>query len=75
LLWATPPQPDEDLCQHLQIVYERYQLDQKNRYQWRSKSYYQTNFDRFAQIVEESGWFERSEITIKEHQSRYSVEK
>ena len=75
LLWATPPQPDEDLCQHLQPVYEKYQLDQKIRYQWHGQDYYQTNFDRFAQIVEESGWFERSEVAIEQHQSRYSVEK
>ena len=75
LLWATPPQPDEDLCRYLQPVYEKYQLAEKIRYQWRGQAYYHTNFDHFAQIVGESGWFERTEVAIKMHQSSYSIEK
>nr|WP_228024891.1 class I SAM-dependent methyltransferase [cf. Phormidesmis sp. LEGE 11477] len=75
LLWATPPQPDEDLCQYLQPVYEKYQLAEKIRYQWRAQDYYHTNFDHFAQIVGESGWFERTEVAIEMHQSSYSIEK
>ncbi|MEM8505817.1 MAG: class I SAM-dependent methyltransferase, partial [Cyanobacteria bacterium P01_D01_bin.1] len=75
LLWATPPQPDEELCQHLQPVYEKYQLAKKIRYQWRSQNYYQTNFDHFAQIVGDSRYFEQTEVAIEEHQSSYSVEK
>lgn len=75
LLWATPPQPDKALCQYLQPVYEKYQLAERIRYQWREQDYYQTNFDHFAQIVGESGWFERTEVAIEMHQSRYSVEK
>ena len=75
LLWATPPQPNEEVCQYLQPVYEKHQLAEKIRYQWRGQDYYQTNFERFAQTVGESGWFERTDVAIEKRQSSYSVEK
>ncbi len=75
LLWATPPQPNEEICQYLQPVYEKHQIGEKIRYQWREQDYYQTNFDHFAQTIGESGWFEQTEVTIEKHQSTYSVEK
>ncbi|EDX85087.1 Cyclopropane-fatty-acyl-phospholipid synthase superfamily [Synechococcus sp. PCC 7335] len=75
LLWATPPQPDEELRRYLQPVYEQYQLAERIRYQWQGQDYYHTNFDHFAQIVGKSGWFERTEVAIEQHQSSYSVEK
>ncbi|MEL6555753.1 MAG: class I SAM-dependent methyltransferase [Cyanobacteria bacterium J06621_11] len=75
LLWATPPQPDESLCQYLQPVYERHQLTDQIRYQWRGQDYYQANFERFSQVVGESEWFEQTNVEIAQHHSTYSIEK
>ena len=75
LLWATPPQPHRDLCQYLQPIYEKHQLTDKIRYQWRGQDYYQANFERFAQTVGDSEWFEQTKVTIEQHRSTYSIEK
>ncbi|MEL7330853.1 MAG: class I SAM-dependent methyltransferase [Cyanobacteria bacterium J06560_2] len=75
LLWATPPQPSQELCDYLQPVYERYQLADTIRYQWRDQAYYQTNFEAFARVVGTSGWFGLTDVDIAAHHSEYSIEK
>lgn len=75
LLWATPPQPREDLCQYLRPVYEQYQLADKIRYQWRQQAYYQANFEGFARVIGDSEWFPHTAVEVIEHQSMYSIEK
>lgn len=75
LLWATPPQPDVEICDRIQPIYEQFDLADKIRYQLRSREYYQSNFDAFAQTIGESGYFEFATVALSEHQSRYSVAK
>jgi len=75
LLWATPPQPDEELSQFLQSVYEQHQLTDKIRYQWRAQDYYQTNFEAFARLVGDSGLFAHTKVDIEKHHSIYSIQK
>lgn len=75
LLWATPPQPDQELCEYLQPTYKKHQIADQIRYQWRGQDYYQANFERFAKTVGESRWFEHTEVAIEQHHSTYSLEK
>lgn len=75
LLWATPPQPSQELCEYLQPVYEQYQLAEKVRYQWRQQDYYQANFEDFAKMVSDSGLFLPAKVELKTHHSSYSIEK
>lgn len=75
LLWATPPQPNEALCHYLQPVYEHHSLADKIRYQWWQRAYYQTNFEKFANIIGTSPWFSHTAVEIFEHRSTYSIEK
>ncbi|MEL6491530.1 MAG: class I SAM-dependent methyltransferase [Cyanobacteria bacterium J06621_3] len=75
LLWATPPQPREDICKHLQPIYERYQLSDKIRYQWRQQPDYQANFEDFASRVGNSQWFEPAAVEMVTSHSTYSIEK
>lgn len=75
LLWATPPQPSPEICQHLRSVYERYSLSALGEEQCRTQSYYQKNFETFAQIVNDSGFFQTSSVKIEAHHSIYSIKK
>lgn len=75
LLWATPPQPSEALYQHLQTVYNRFDLSELGQNQHRTQTYYQTNFQTFAHTVADSGLFQLTEVAVQTHQSIYSGEK
>lgn len=75
LLWATPPQPDQALCEYLQPVYDRLNLSALGEAQYRSGAYYQENFELIAQTISQSGFFEPSSVEIERHQSRYSLKK
>ncbi len=75
LLWATPPQPDEALCQALQPIYQQYPEAAEIRYQWRQQPYYQANFEKFAKTISASEWFEPATVAIETHHSTYSIEK
>jgi len=75
LLWATPPQPNAELSEFLQPIYEQHQLTDKIRYQWRGQDYYQANFEEFARLVGHSGLFAHTKVEIETHHSRYSIEK
>ncbi|MGB3296206.1 MAG: class I SAM-dependent methyltransferase [Phormidesmis sp.] len=75
LLWATPPQPSPDLCQYLQPVYDRYDLSEMGQEHCRTEAYYQGNFETFAKMVNTSGFFQPSSVTIQSCQSIYSIEK
>jgi len=75
LLWATPPQPSAELSESLQSIYDRHNLSELSEGQLRSHTYYQQNFDQLAEIVNGSGFFESSGVTIETHHSTYSIEK
>ncbi len=75
LLWATPPQPSEELCQYLQPVYDRHALSEMGQEHSRTQAYYQSNFETFAKRVNTSGFFQPSRVTIQSCQSIYSIEK
>ena len=75
LLWATPPQPSEELSQFIQPIYDRYDLSELGEQQCRTQAYYQANFELFADTVSESGFFQASDVTIEQHHSVYSIEK
>lgn len=75
LLWATPPQPNEEIHQYLQPVYERRGLADMGHEQNRSQAYYQENFESFAKGIGESGYFEATKVEIETHHSIYSIEK
>ena len=75
LLWATPPQPDAALSEQLQPIYDRYDLSDLSEGQQRSRTYYQQSFEHLASIVNQSGFFQPSSVTIETHHSTYSIEK
>ncbi len=75
LLWATPPQPKNEIYEYLQPVYDRYGLAEMGHEQHRTQAYYQGNFENFAKIVGDSGYFELTPVEIEAHQSIYSIEK
>lgn len=75
LLWATPPQPSAEISKYLQPVYERYGLSTLSEGQQRSQSYYQHNFELFAQTINESGFFSSSTVEIETYHSTYSIER
>jgi SAM-dependent methyltransferase len=79
LLWATPPQPSEQLNQALQPVYQQFDLDALGQEQRRTQAYYQSNFQRFAETVTSSGCFQATEaktaVEMTACQSIYSIEK
>ncbi len=75
LLWATPPQPSEEVCQYLSPVYEQYGLSGLGKEQHRPQEHYQSSFEIFAKAVNESGFFQPTSVDIQKHQSIYSIEK
>ncbi len=75
LLWATPPQPSAELCQYLQPVYDRHDLSDMGQEHCRAQTYYRGNFETFAEMVNTSGFFQPSSVTIQSCQSIYSIEK
>ncbi len=75
LLWATPPQPSDEIGEYLQPVYERYGLAEMGREQCRTEAYYRGNFEQFAETVNQSGYFQPSGVEIERHQTLYSIEK
>ena len=75
LLWATPPQPDEELCQRLQPIYDRYGLSEMGQERRRTPAQYQSSFEMFGNRLNESGLFQPSTVEIETHQSVYSIEK
>ena len=75
LLWATPPQPSEEISDCLQPIYERYGLSELSEGQRRSHTYYQTNFEHFANTINNSGFFQPSNVSIEEHHTTYSIER
>jgi SAM-dependent methyltransferase len=84
LLWATPPQPSEEICQYLRPIYEHYCLDKLGEEQCRTEDYYRDNFELFAAIVNQSGYFQASAeqtavnqnaVAMEKHETLYSIEK
>lgn len=75
LLWATPPQPSEEICQYLSCVYEQYGLSELGKEQHRTQDHYQGSFEIFAKAVNESGFFPTTSVDMQKHQSIYSIEK
>ncbi len=75
LLWATPPQPSDEIYQYLQPVYERHGLAEMGHEQHRTQAYYQGNFENFAKMVGDSGYFEATPVEVDTHHSIYSIEK
>ena len=75
LLWATPPQPNSDILERIQPVYEQFKLGDLGKEQHRSQAYYQQNFETFAETVGSSGYFESTSVECVTQQSIYSVEK
>lgn len=75
LLWATPPQPDAEIYEYLQPVYEQHGLAEMGHEQQRDQAYYQGNFERFADIVSSSGYFQPTPVAVEAHHSIYSIEK
>ncbi|MFK8183808.1 MAG: class I SAM-dependent methyltransferase [Phormidesmis sp.] len=75
LLWATPPQPNAEISDYLQPIYDRYELSELSIGQQRSRDYYQTNFEQFADTINQSGFFAPSKVEIETHHSTYSIEK
>ena len=75
LLWATPPQPSEEICQYLSPVYEQYGLSALGKEQHRTQDHYQRSFEIFAKAVNESGCFQPTSVDMQKHQSIYSIEK
>ena len=75
LLWATPPQPSEEILQYIQPVYERFDLGDVGREQHRTQTYYQSSFETFAKTIGNSGWFEMTPVQSMVHHSLYSIEK
>lgn len=75
LLWATPLQPSEEICQYLSCVYEQYGLSALGKEQHRTQAHYQSSFEIFAKAVNESGCFQTTSVDMQKHQSIYSIEK
>jgi SAM-dependent methyltransferase len=75
LLWATPPQPSDEIGDYLQPVYEHYGLADMGKEQCRSEAYYRHNFELFADTVSQSGYFQATAVDIEQHQTLYSIEK
>ena len=76
LLWATPPQPTDEVCNHLQAVYESFDLAELGKQQQqRTQAYYQHNFERFARTVADSGLFPLTAVDVETNHSTYSAEK
>jgi SAM-dependent methyltransferase len=77
LLWATPPQPSDEINQALQPVYQQFDLVALGQEQCRTQAYYQGNFQRFAETVTTSGFFRatKAETTVEICQSICSIEK
>ena len=75
LLWATPPQPNEEILQHSQPVYEQFDLAKIGKEQHRTQTYYQHNFNTYAEIVGSSDWFENAAVDTCTQHSPYSIEK
>ncbi|MEM6448694.1 MAG: class I SAM-dependent methyltransferase [Cyanobacteria bacterium P01_D01_bin.105] len=75
LLWATPPQPSAELSDYLQPVYDRHNLSGLSEGQRRSGAYYKGNFDHLANTINQSGFFQPSNIDIETCHSTYSIEK
>ncbi len=75
LLWSTPPQPSEEICQFLQPLYEHFDLSELSTSQSRPQAYYQDNFETFAKTISRSGLFQPSTVEIKTHKSKYKIEK
>ncbi|MEL6814635.1 MAG: class I SAM-dependent methyltransferase [Cyanobacteria bacterium J06598_3] len=75
LLWATPPQPSEAICQYLQTVYDRFGLSELGHNQHRTQAYYQHNFKAFAHTVADSGLFPLTAVEVQTHHSPHSIEK
>ncbi len=75
LLWATPPQPSDEMGEYLQPIYEQYHLAEMGKEQCRTEAYYRSNFELFAETVSQSGYFQSSAVEIKRHQTLYSIEK
>lgn len=75
LLWATPPQPSEEICQYLSPVYEQYGLSELGKEQHRPQDHYQGSFEIFAKAVNESGFFQTTSVNMQKHQTIYSIEK
>lgn len=75
LLWATPPQPNAELSEYLQPIYDRHELSELSAGQQRSRAYYQSNFETFADTINQSGFFSPSSVDIETHHSTYSIEK
>ncbi|MGB3300567.1 MAG: class I SAM-dependent methyltransferase [Phormidesmis sp.] len=75
LLWATPPQPSEEICEYLSPIYERYDLAELGQERRRTQDDYQNNFEMFAKAVNESGYFQPTSVGIQQQQSIYSIEK
>ncbi len=76
LLWATPPQPTDEVCNHLQAVYKSFDLSELGKQQQqRTQTYYQQNFERFARTVADSGLFPLTTVDVETHHSIYSAAK
>lgn len=75
LLWATPPQPNLDILELMQPIYEQYNLGDIGKEQQRSKAYYLQSFDTFASLIGNSGYFETAAVKSVTHRSPYSIEK
>ncbi|MEL6159534.1 MAG: class I SAM-dependent methyltransferase [Cyanobacteria bacterium J06623_5] len=75
LLWSTPPQLNKEICDGLQSVYAQYGLADLGEKQWRSQTYYQENFEMFAETVTASGYFASTSVDITQYQGSYSLEK
>lgn len=75
LLWATPPQPSEKICQYLIPIYEQYELSELGQERRRTQDDYQNNFEMFAKAVSESGFFQTTSVAIQKQHSIYSIEK
>lgn len=75
LLWATPPQPNADILDAIQPVYEQHNLSDLGKEQHRSQTHYQQSFETFATTIGNSGWFEMTPVDFTVHHSRYSIAK
>lgn len=75
LLWATPPQPSEEILQYIQPVYEQFDLGEVGKQQHRTQAYYQSSFETFAQTIGNSGWFETTPVESMVRHSLYSIKK
>ena len=75
LLWATPPQPNLNILELIQPLYEQYGLGELGKEQHRNQAQYQQSFESFARTIGTSGWFELTPVKLTVHHSCYSIAK